>query len=114
TNLLGADPYLDADIQYKNGLKVLKKELHQIDGPFDLISLHHVFEHIDEPLKLLREAAARLAPLGVLLIRIPLADSKAWETYRQNWVQLDAPRHVYLHTHKSISLLAKEAGLHIS
>jgi 2-polyprenyl-3-methyl-5-hydroxy-6-metoxy-1,4-benzoquinol methylase len=114
TNLLGADPYLDADIQYKNGLKVLKRDLHQIEGVFDLIMLHHVFEHIDSPLTLLREAADHLAPGAILLIRIPLADSLAWETYRQNWVQLDAPRHVYLHTHKSMSLLAKEAGLHIS
>lgn len=114
TNLLGADPYLDADIQYKNGLKVLKRELHQIEGVFDLIMLHHVFEHIDSPLNFLQEAAKHLAPGAILLIRIPMADSLAWETYRQNWVQLDAPRHVYLHTQKSMSLLAGKAGLHIS
>ena len=37
----------------------------------------------------------------------------AWEEYRTDWVQLDAPRHFYLHTRKSMAYLAAEAGLAI-
>jgi hypothetical protein len=34
--------------------------------------------------------------------------SKVWEEYGTDWVELDAPRHLYLHSLKSIKLLAKE------
>lgn len=51
----------------------------------------------------------RCGILPRFLIRIPPADGYAWETYREDWVQLDAPRHLYLHTQKSIRYLA---GLH--
>lgn len=30
-----------------------------------------------------------------------------------NWSDLDAPRHLYLHSHKSIRLLAEAAGPHV-
>jgi hypothetical protein len=40
-------------------------------------------------------------------------DSYAWEKYRENWVSLDAPRHLFLHTIKSMHLIAEKAGLEI-
>ena len=45
---------------------------------------------------------------GVLLVRVPLSSSWAWEHYRENWVQLDAPRHLYLHSVKSMEVLARQ------
>jgi hypothetical protein len=35
---------------------------------------------------------------------------QAWEVYRTDWVQLDAPRHFYLHSEKSMTRLAQKAG----
>ena len=46
-------------------------------------------------------------------MRIPTVTSTAWEKYRENWVNLDAPMHVYLHFHFSIKLLAQNAGLKV-
>jgi len=44
----------------------------------------------------LMEKAAKV-PGGWCVIRIPTVSSFAWEHYREQWVQLDAPRHFFLH-----------------
>ena len=44
------------------------------------------------------------------MLRIPVASSAAFATYGADWVQLDAPRHLYLYTAKSLEYLARAAG----
>ena len=44
-------------------------------------------------------------------MRIPLVSSHAWEHYGVIWVQLDAPRHLYLHSRESFERLTRDAGL---
>jgi SAM-dependent methyltransferase len=111
--LLGADPYIEHDIQYDNGLKILKKSIHEIDGKWDLIILHHSFEHIPDPEETLNSVSKLLDNGGVCLIRIPTVSSYAWDFYKENWVQLDAPRHFFLHSLKSISILAEKVRLKV-
>ncbi len=110
---LGADPYIKRDITYRNGLKIMKKSIFDIDGKFDLIMLHHSFEHMDEPLKVLHAVYQLLKPNGTCLIRIPTVSSYAWEHYRENWNQIDAPRHFFLHSIKSMELLSSKTGFYI-
>ena len=52
-------------------------------------------------------------PGGHLLLRVPLADSWARRVYGPAWVQLDAPRHLHLHTRQSIDVLARRFGLRV-
>lgn len=111
SRVMGADPYIDETILYSNGLKILKRSIHEVDGEWDLVMLHHAFEHVPDPLETLRSASRLLAPGGVCLIRIPVASSYAWQRYGTNWVQLDAPRHFFLHTPESMRVLAEQAGL---
>lgn len=111
--LLGADAFLPADRTYAGGLTVRRAELDALEGGWDLIMLHHAFEHLAAPQAVLRAAAARLAPGGRVLLRLPVADSFAWRRYRADWVQLDAPRHLYLHTRRSLARLARAAGLEV-
>lgn len=111
---LGIDPYLAADLAYDIGLTVRRAALTDIEGLFDAIMLHHVFEHLPEPAAALRAIADRLAPDGLCLLRLPLADSEAWARYGTDWVQLDAPRHLYLHTRASLDHLARQSGLRIA
>jgi 2-polyprenyl-3-methyl-5-hydroxy-6-metoxy-1,4-benzoquinol methylase len=114
TRLLGADPFIPADIDYGNGVRILKREVAQLDGQFDFIMLHHSFEHMPDSAAALAALAQRLAPGGTLLLRIPVADSWARSHYGLNWMAWDAPRHLYLHTRKSMALLAERAGMTIS
>ena len=113
-SLLGIDPFVAADINYENGVRIQQTTIHEVTGTFDVIMLHHSFEHVTDPFDTLRSVAARLAPGGCCLIRIPTASSWAWEHYRENWVQLDAPRHYYLHSIGSFAALASSAALRVN
>jgi 2-polyprenyl-3-methyl-5-hydroxy-6-metoxy-1,4-benzoquinol methylase len=112
-HLLGIDPYIKQDIDFNNGLKIIKKYIHEINGEWDLITFHHSFEHISDPLETLQSVSKLLTKRGVCLIRVPTVSSYAWEHYRENWVQLDAPRHFFLHSIKSMGLLAAKANLNL-
>jgi predicted SAM-dependent methyltransferase len=107
------DPYIDDTITYRNGLTIHKQSIHDMSGEWDLIMLDHAFEHLSDPLETLCSMQRLLSPGGVGLIRIPIASSYAWNHYRTNWVQLDAPRHFFLHTAESMRLLAAKAGLNL-
>ncbi len=109
-NLTGADPFIAAEIKYNCGIKIYKKQIDELTGAYDVIMMHHAFEHMASPLKVLQTIHRLLAENGILIIRIPVADCFAWRKYGINWVQLDAPRHFFLHTRRSMQILSKQAG----
>jgi SAM-dependent methyltransferase len=109
TDLTGQDPFISETVYYENGVKVIKGELSEMEGAYDLIMLHHSFEHMADPLAVMKELHRLLAPGGYVLIRVPLA-SHAWRHYGIDWVGVDAPRHFYLHTVRSMNVLADQAG----
>lgn len=114
TNLTGVDPLIERDIAYDNGVRILKRKLAEIEGQFDFIMLHHSFEHMPDPRATLEKLYGLTKPKRYVLIRTPVADSYAWRNYGVNWVALDAPRHLHLHTRKSMSYLAEQAGFQIA
>jgi len=113
SNLLGVDSYIDQDIEYKNGLTIFRQELQEVKGSWDLIMFHHSFEHMQDPIKTLQSVSRLLKVGGFCLIRIPVASSFAWEDYGVHWVQLDAPRHFFLHSLDSLRILARKEKFHI-
>ncbi|HEY5909475.1 MAG TPA: class I SAM-dependent methyltransferase [Verrucomicrobiae bacterium] len=113
-DLTGADPYIQRDIVHENGVKIFKRELSDLAGEFDLITLHYTFEHMDRPAEVMRHLQRLLSPQGVVMLSIPIASSYAWRRFGVNWFNLDAPRHLYIHTYRSIDLLAQNAGLKVA
>jgi SAM-dependent methyltransferase len=114
TRLLGADAYIDSDISYDRGLKIRKAQLSDLKGRFDLIMLHHSFEHMPEPRATMNHLF-RLTRRGrYVIVRVPVAGSYAWRKYGTDWVGLDAPRHFFLHTPRSLGLLAEQAGFQLT
>jgi len=110
-NLLGIDPFNKKDVEYPNGVKILKKEISEVDGQWDLIMLHHSFEHLPDPKKTLETVFALLNAGGDCVIRTPIVPCYAWEYYKEKWVQLDPPRHFYVHSIESIEILGNQSGL---
>jgi SAM-dependent methyltransferase len=108
-NLLGIDPFLPEDVDYSAGLQIKKMRLQELNGEFDLITLNHSFEHMKEPLAVMDKLYSLLSDKGVLIIRIPVLGF-AWRHYGVNWIQMDPPRHYFLHTLKSIGIIARQAG----
>jgi 2-polyprenyl-3-methyl-5-hydroxy-6-metoxy-1,4-benzoquinol methylase len=110
SSLTGIDPFIENDIIYENGVRIYKKEIFEITGNFDYIMMHHSFEHMADQLQVLLNINKILKLGGFLLIRTPCASSFAYRKYGANWVQLDAPRHLNIHTLESITLLSQRAG----
>ncbi len=111
-DLTGADAFIERDIFYPTGVKIYKRGLGEFEPAFDLIMLHHSFEHLPNPLESLRQARRLMHKDSYCLIRIPVA-SYAWQKYGVNWVQMDPPRHLFLYTENSFRLLAQNADMTI-
>jgi len=107
------DPFIPSDILLDDCLLSKKTTIFDMDGTFNLITFHHSFEHMERQLDVLQKAQDLLANDGKILIRIPTVSSDAFDMYGANWSDLDAPRHFYLHSHQSIAVLAKFAGLQV-
>lgn len=114
SNLAGADPFIAEDVAYEGGVHVRRCDLCDVQGTYDYITLHHSFEHMPDPMMAMRQLRRLLRDDGTALIRIPVASSDAWRRYGVNWVQLDAPRHLFLHTVRSIEHLAAAAGMQVA
>lgn len=113
-NLIGIDPFLEGSYEDLGRLKIHNVNILQLENlKFDFIMMHHSFEHMFNPLLVLQKAHELLEPDGLLLIRIPVLDGKVWQIYKENWVQIDSPRHLFIHSKNSIELLAKKSNLKI-
>ncbi len=112
TNLTGIDPFIEREQHYGN-ITVYKKNIFEIEGRYDYIMLNHVFEHMEEPKKVLKKLYQLLNPQKYVLIRTPVMGTYNWNKYRENWMELDAPRHLFIHSLKSIQLLSKESGFEL-
>jgi SAM-dependent methyltransferase len=109
-DLTGIDPYIEAERRHGSEIRIIKGGLEQIDREFDLIMLHHSFEHLPDPLRAMRQLCRFLRPEGVLFIRTPVASSWAHRHYGVHWAQWDAPRHCHLQTSASMEILAGKCG----
>jgi len=109
TDLTGIDPFLQQEFKSSNGrLKLLRKSIfdEHTPGGFDFVMLNHSFEHMDNPGLVFRRLSQLVKPGRMLLIRTPVNKSFASKKYGIHWVDLDAPRHLVVHSVKSIGLLA--------
>lgn len=110
-SLLGVDPFIAGDISRENGVRILKRYIHEVDRMFDLIMFNHSLEHVADPRATLRVARAKLKSDGTCLVRIPTTSSTAWKIYGADWVQLDAPRHLFVPSREGMNALALSCGL---
>ena len=114
TALQGLDPFAPGDLVYQ-GVPVRKLAVSAMEGEerFALVMFHHSLEHVPDPLGDLRAAARLLRPGGRCLVRIPVMGTYFWRRFGTNWVELDAPRHLYLMTPEGLETLASAAGLRL-
>ena len=62
---------------------------------FDCIVLWHTLEHIHSLNETLHRVASLLEPNGVLVIALPNPAGSGANSYRENWIAWDAPRHLF-------------------
>jgi 2-polyprenyl-3-methyl-5-hydroxy-6-metoxy-1,4-benzoquinol methylase len=109
-NVAGLDPMIEDDTLV-GGVPVHRTTIDAFDGAYALITFHHSFEHVRDPATTLLAAARLLRPGGTIVIRTPVMDGWFWEQYGTSWWELDPPRHLFVHTRRSIDIMAAAAGL---
>jgi len=80
------------------------------DGSFDVITLHHVVEHLHDPVRTLAACRALLAPGGRLWLATPHAASLGFRRFGRHWLGLDPPRHLILFSRKALAAALERAG----
>jgi SAM-dependent methyltransferase len=112
----GIDPFLPNRAARSSPFRLERKSATALaaeDERFELIYLSHSLEHVFDQHDTLRAIATLLSDRGRAVFCLPWVDCDAWEIYGTDWVSLDAPRHFYLHSRKSLTLLVERAGLRI-
>jgi SAM-dependent methyltransferase len=113
-NVLGIDPMLLGDSAYE-GVRLRRVTLAELateqPGRFGLITFHHSFEHVPDPRGDMLAAGRLLRPGGAVVIRTPMMGTWFWEKFGTSWWELDAPRHLFVHTPASLEIVARAAGL---
>lgn len=113
TDLTGVDPFIAADGETPRGVPLMKRDLCEVTGEFDLIMFNHSLEHVPDPVATLKLATEKLAAGGICLARVPTTSSEAWTTYAADWVQIDAPRHFVIPSRRAMALAADRVGLRV-
>ena len=112
-NLSGADPFIAADGETPRGMPLMKRDLSEVTGEFDLIMFNHSLEHFPDPAAALKVTYEKLAAGGICLVRLPTTSSEAWSIYKADWVQIDAPRHTVIPSRQGMALAADTVGLRV-
>ena len=76
---------------------------------YDLITLNHVFEHLQSPYETIRGLRDKLNDDGYLLILIPNKDSFLAQNNKRLWHGLDSPRHLHLASIDGIKKLCERS-----
>ncbi len=112
--LWGVDPFIKKSRE-EAGISLRKSNLANFacgrSDKFELVAFNHSLEHTPDQTETLTAAASLLKHQGTCLIRIPILPCASWERYGTDWVELDAPRHLYIHSHTSIRLLGEKVGM---
>lgn len=112
TNLTGIDPFINESVDHGN-VKVLKKDIFEVNEKYDVVMMHHALEHVPDPKATLKKIYQILNPGGRLLVRLPIFGNYGWKTYGKYWCGMDAPRHTFIPSEKGMKLLAEGTGFRI-
>lgn len=81
-----------------------------VEGPFDVIVMLDVIEHLRDPVAAMRRAHELLAPSGYLVIDTGDIDTP-WSRFLGNhWYFLDPPQHLYYFSRRGLTFALREAG----
>lgn len=111
--LVDVDPFLDPEARVP-GVELWRAQVGDVaSSAFDVVSLVHCLEHMEDQRGALAHVARILRPEGRAIVAVPLRGTWAARRYGSDWVQWDPPRHIVLHTVESLRRLAEDAGLRV-
>jgi 2-polyprenyl-3-methyl-5-hydroxy-6-metoxy-1,4-benzoquinol methylase len=90
------------------------KTWHFQDNSFDLVILWHVFEHLTQPVEILKEIHRILSPNQTICISVPNVASLQARINLTTWFHLDVPRHLFHFSEKGLIKLLENNGYEIT
>jgi 2-polyprenyl-3-methyl-5-hydroxy-6-metoxy-1,4-benzoquinol methylase len=108
----GIEPSLNArKIAYKKGVNLQENLSEFKNTNFDVITLWHVLEHVENLSEYILELHSLLADDGRLIIAVPNFKSDDANYYKEFWAAFDVPRHLWHFSQRSISKLFSEVHM---
>jgi SAM-dependent methyltransferase len=113
----------DIDANTENASRLLGKGIKVSNGmflensypeeSFDCVRLDHVFEHLHEPIQVLKKCWGMLKPGGYLLMSLPCKNSWSMKLSLVHSPALQLPKHLFHHTQSSVRLLLENSGFEV-
>lgn len=83
------------------------------NGQYDVITMWHVLEHIEEIESTLQDVHHVLKQDGVIFVAVPNHESHDAKHYREHWAGYDVPRHLWHFSKTAIQRLFENHGLEL-
>ncbi len=81
---------------------------------YDVVTLFHVLEHLDDPVETLRWIRSKMNAGGALIVAVPNHESPDAKHYGPFWAAWDVPIHYWHFSKTSVAELAKTTGWFVS
>ena len=114
---IGVEPSEDAKAiaqKRMKGMIITSEELESFsDGAFDVITMWHVLEHVDDLKWQVAQLQRLVKPSGRVVIAVPNYKSYDGQYYEEHWAAYDVPRHLNHFNQITLSKIFKTSGLEL-
>ena len=114
---IGVEPSEDAKTiaqKRMKGMIITSEELESFsDGAFDVITMWHVLEHVDDLKWQVAQLQRLVKPSGRVVIAVPNYKSYDGQYYKEHWAAYDVPRHLNHFNRITLSKIFKTSGLEL-
>ena len=94
----------------RRGVDARLGTIESVEGPFDVITMSHVIEHLHDPVSVLRGCHRLLTPGGTLWLETPNVQAVGLRRFGADWRGLEPPRHLVLFNRGSLVRALEESG----
>lgn len=114
---IGVEPSEDAKAIAQKRMKgkiISSEELETLsDGSFDLITMWHVLEHVDDLKWQIAQLQRLVKSSGRVVIALPNYKSYDGQYYKELWAAYDVPRHLNHFNRNTLTKIFKTSGLEL-
>lgn len=92
------------------GRRLRTAAVEDVEGPYDVVVLSHVLEHLDDPAHMLRHVARLLRPGGRAFVFVPNRKGVLPRLMRERWMGWVPSEHVWHFTPETLSRTVEESS----
>lgn len=85
-------------------------EVDNQENKYDIITMYHVLEHVEEPDIVMEHVFRMLRPGGFVIGQLPVKDSWEHKIFEDKWAGYHYPRHLQIFSRNGLKALFENAG----